>query len=352
MAMDAGMLRVTIEYAKDLKDGDMFGKADPYAVLKCGNQKFRTKTMKRAGTSPVWNETFACQIINENSIEIEVWDEDLISDDHLGTATIMLANVRTAKKDMVQAPVIRPKSRKQKGLIAINMTFEPDSSMPAKQAVHSQAHPSYSQAPPVQAASSYSGYSQAPPGQAAPSYSGYSQAPPAQAAPSYTGYSQVPPAQAAPSPYTGYSQAPPAQGTPSYSAHSAPPTHGYPAPATQGYPPATAATQSYSGGQAYGQPAPGYPPQGYQPQQAYPQHPPQGYPQQQPGYAAGFAPPAQPPPANYTPAYGGAPPPQTVVYHQQQHGNGRKKKPGVGMAVMAGGAGLLGGMLLGDMLFD
>ena len=70
MALSAGVIKVTVEYAKGLKDTDLFSKIDPYAVLKVGNQKFRTRTLQGAGTSPVWNETFTFNVINENMLEI------------------------------------------------------------------------------------------------------------------------------------------------------------------------------------------------------------------------------------------------------------------------------------------
>ena len=95
MALDAGVLKVTIEFAKGLKvrgkfismqrlnlssylllatvlfqDAEWFGKMDPYAMLKVGGQVSRTGTASSGGTSPVWNETFSFNVINENSLEI------------------------------------------------------------------------------------------------------------------------------------------------------------------------------------------------------------------------------------------------------------------------------------------
>jgi hypothetical protein len=97
MALEPGTLRVTVEYAKGLKasnrgcclvpqnacfsypvsatcsmlqDADFFGKNDPYALVSVGAQQHRTRTLKGAGTDPVWNETFSFQVINENAVEI------------------------------------------------------------------------------------------------------------------------------------------------------------------------------------------------------------------------------------------------------------------------------------------
>ena len=53
-----------------LQDAELFGKMDPYAILKVGGQVSRTGTASSGGTSPVWNETFSFNVINENSLEI------------------------------------------------------------------------------------------------------------------------------------------------------------------------------------------------------------------------------------------------------------------------------------------
>eukprot|EP00798_Chlamydomonas_sp_ICE-L_P005073 gene5073-34871_t len=102
MALDAGALKVTIETASGLKDKDLFGKSDPYALLKCGGQQFRSKTCKGGGKAPVWNETFTFQIITENTLDVTIMDDDMIRDALLGTASISLAKVRVQTRDKVE----------------------------------------------------------------------------------------------------------------------------------------------------------------------------------------------------------------------------------------------------------
>lgn len=55
MALSAGTLTITVHYGKDLKDCDLFSSMDPYFVITCGNQRFRSQTAKGAGRNPVWN---------------------------------------------------------------------------------------------------------------------------------------------------------------------------------------------------------------------------------------------------------------------------------------------------------
>eukprot|EP00798_Chlamydomonas_sp_ICE-L_P016210 gene16210-22374_t len=70
MALEAGTVKVTFEFGKGLKDKDIFGKMDPYCVLKCGGTTLRTSTAKRGGQDPVWNETMSFNVINENSVDV------------------------------------------------------------------------------------------------------------------------------------------------------------------------------------------------------------------------------------------------------------------------------------------
>ena len=44
MALDAGELTLTLEFAHGLKDMDLFGRQDPYCIITCGAQRFKSKT--------------------------------------------------------------------------------------------------------------------------------------------------------------------------------------------------------------------------------------------------------------------------------------------------------------------
>lgn len=129
-------------------------------------------------------------------------------------------------------------------------------------------------------------------------------------------------------------------------------------PQNQGYPmggPPPPQHAGYPPNQGYGMGGPPPPQPGY-----YPQHPPPQY-----GYPGYGAPPPQgygaPPPQGYggyyPPPQGGyaPPPPQPYGYggYNQQVPEKKKKGSGMGMGMGVGlGAGLLGGMLIGDMVGD
>lgn len=47
--LDAGELLVTLEFAKGLKDMDLFGRQDPYCFVTCGGMRYRSKTNTNGG---------------------------------------------------------------------------------------------------------------------------------------------------------------------------------------------------------------------------------------------------------------------------------------------------------------
>jgi hypothetical protein len=72
--------------------------------LKCGKEEFKTKVQKKAGCNPTFNQSFIFNLEGkEDSLHINVLDEDLVSDDHIGRADINLLNlVKTDKQTAYQ----------------------------------------------------------------------------------------------------------------------------------------------------------------------------------------------------------------------------------------------------------
>ncbi|PNH07195.1 Elicitor-responsive protein 3 [Tetrabaena socialis] len=245
MALDAGILRVTLQYAAEIKDCDWFGRQDPYCKLRVGGQERRSRTCIDGGRRPVWNETFEFNIINENGLELTLMDEDTLArDDLIGTASASLAVVRERGSASLQLPVSSGKGGKQRGFVQVSLTFTPNNALrpggqyapyqqPYQQPCQHQ-HPQQYQAPyqqpygyPPAPSFAYGAYP--PPPSPAPSFA-YGYPPPAPSyypppsAPSAPQYAPAwspayPPAQAAPAaaygmPPTYYGQAVPAYGAP------------------------------------------------------------------------------------------------------------------------------------------
>ena len=90
----SGMLSVSILKARKLEKSGLFGKVDPYVLLKLGEIKRMSKPVKN-NHDPEWNFNTK-YVINENTADVlnlEVYDDDLGKDDLLGTATIELKQV-------------------------------------------------------------------------------------------------------------------------------------------------------------------------------------------------------------------------------------------------------------------
>ena len=88
------MLSVSILKARKLEKSGLFGKVDPYVLLKLGEIKRMSKPVKN-NHDPEWNFNTK-YVINENTADVlnlEVYDDDLGKDDLLGTATIELKQV-------------------------------------------------------------------------------------------------------------------------------------------------------------------------------------------------------------------------------------------------------------------
>lgn len=206
MALAAGQMSFTLEFAKDLKDQDLFGRMDPYCVLTVAGQRFRTRTHTDGGKNPVWNQTFTFNVINENTANVEIFDSDTMGrDDRIGSCTVDFSKARTNGVDHQQVAVSTNKG-KQRGFLSVKMVFQangkPADAHAAGASAPAAPHPGYAPIP-------YPGPHH-PPAYAAPP-AGYYAAPPAPYPPPMpVAYAAAPPPPAyyaAPQPY--YAGAPP-----------------------------------------------------------------------------------------------------------------------------------------------
>jgi Ca2+-dependent lipid-binding protein len=72
-------MKLTVVAAKLTRDTETFSKMDPFVELKLREQTLRTKVLKSAGKTPVWNETFDLDIrYVGDDLQLDVMDEDII----------------------------------------------------------------------------------------------------------------------------------------------------------------------------------------------------------------------------------------------------------------------------------
>ena len=81
------MLKITIEDAKFLKDGDTFGKQDPYVQFKFGERTLETDVIDNGGLYAKFDAIFLVPdvvTLKDQSIVFKTFDKDLASSDFLG----------------------------------------------------------------------------------------------------------------------------------------------------------------------------------------------------------------------------------------------------------------------------
>ena len=89
----SGDLEVQIIEARLIRDTEVFGKMDPYVLIETRMQRFRTQTMQDAGKEPTWPDEM-CKIDVKyigDDMHLAVMDENVGSDDIVGSATIKLS---------------------------------------------------------------------------------------------------------------------------------------------------------------------------------------------------------------------------------------------------------------------
>lgn len=72
-----------------IRDTELVGNMDPYLQIEYRLNQFRTKTQRDAGKQPIWREAFDMQVKSlADHIIINCFDEDVITDDLIGRATV------------------------------------------------------------------------------------------------------------------------------------------------------------------------------------------------------------------------------------------------------------------------
>jgi len=91
------LLEVTLHSGENIKGGGLIGKPDPYAKIKFdsgeyspSNEELKTPVQKNTNT-PIWDSTFHFLINSATTrFTVNIWDEDVVSDDSLGHATVVI----------------------------------------------------------------------------------------------------------------------------------------------------------------------------------------------------------------------------------------------------------------------
>uniref|UniRef100_A0A7N0TDS2 Uncharacterized protein n=1 Tax=Kalanchoe fedtschenkoi TaxID=63787 RepID=A0A7N0TDS2_KALFE len=126
-----GKLNLTVVKANDLKNMEMIGKSDPYAVVYIRPLfKFKTNTVEN-NLNPVWNETF--ELIAEDqetqSLVLEVFDKDIGQDKRLGIVKLPLADLESGTSKVIDLrllpslDMLKIKDKKDRGTVTVKVLY-------------------------------------------------------------------------------------------------------------------------------------------------------------------------------------------------------------------------------------
>ncbi|ORZ39253.1 C2 domain-containing protein, partial [Catenaria anguillulae PL171] len=101
------------------------GKMDPFIDLVVDSQRFRTKTVTGGGRNPAFNQTFRFNILDGcKFLQIEVWDEDAVNNDHIGSCRVPLDKAFTTGIDDQWFELVT-RSGKSAGQVHMCLNFAP-----------------------------------------------------------------------------------------------------------------------------------------------------------------------------------------------------------------------------------
>ncbi len=108
LPLPKGRLTLVVMRGKNLKDMDVLSKMDPYVIVRCGKQEFKTPVQKGAGVNPNFqNVSFTFDVDGtQDTVYVNVMDEDIGSttgDDHIGRVDLSIPVLVSTGIQRVQA---------------------------------------------------------------------------------------------------------------------------------------------------------------------------------------------------------------------------------------------------------
>ena len=122
-----GALHVDLLGARNLAKSDLIGKSDPYAVLRLGNQEFKTDAVKNS-QNPDWNfgADFDIDGQTPESLQLIVFDKDKIGKDKpLGSALIPLVDLLAQANTGPNSGTWIPLTGARSGEVLVSTNFQP-----------------------------------------------------------------------------------------------------------------------------------------------------------------------------------------------------------------------------------
>ncbi|KAI3504356.1 hypothetical protein L1887_32958 [Cichorium endivia] len=127
-----GKLMLTVVKAHNLKNMEMMGKSDPYAVAFVRPlEKFKTRVIEN-NLNPVWNQTFHLTVEDKETqfAVVEVFDEDIGADQRLGIAKLPLVDLQPEIEKEVELrlqpslDMMKIKDKKDRGTVMVKAKYQ------------------------------------------------------------------------------------------------------------------------------------------------------------------------------------------------------------------------------------
>lgn len=142
VAFRGAPVKIVVQNAVGLHGGGFFDKLDPYATVKFSgpsSQMIRTPTLQDVGSNPVWEHEGVLKYMGEESLEIQVWDEDINlfggenSNDLIGSAILSVQSFCRGFEGTIELepPPHKKQASKSKNpmLFALSLTWDVPPSM-------------------------------------------------------------------------------------------------------------------------------------------------------------------------------------------------------------------------------
>ena len=104
------MLNIQVQpiSASLIRDTEVLGEMDPYVICTFMGKVSRSKTHLKGGKEPLWNDNFLYTAKGlKEFVKVEVWDEDMLKDDLIGTGFLNLMEAVNNQKKGINVHKVR-----------------------------------------------------------------------------------------------------------------------------------------------------------------------------------------------------------------------------------------------------
>ena len=92
--------------AQDLRVVTLFGRMNPYVVIECGQQKYKSEPDEYGHTEPKWTFTTCLPFSStQDEIKIGCYDKGILMDQMIGETTMKIKEFQTSERSDLYIPI-------------------------------------------------------------------------------------------------------------------------------------------------------------------------------------------------------------------------------------------------------